>query len=116
MGFSIWNGLASLLHIFPKALSPAFFHVKTALFLPCWSLENPGYQTLTFLRPYIVRPVLGSTSGNAFLPTIPVEFSALFLLLEIFTQVGHKPTAEPSSFILAWDRRRFCTEILRGNR
>src|SRR6218665_209729 len=38
-----------------------------------------------------------------------LSFLHCFCCSKFCTRVGRKPTAEPSFFTLAWDRRRFCT-------
>src|SRR6218665_885954 len=61
---------------------------------------SPADFSLVFLCPFFA-PESSSTLVWLF-------YLHCFCCSKFFTRVGRKPAAEPSSFILAWDRRRFC--------
>src|SRR6218665_668691 len=89
---------------------------KKVMTHPSANFRRPAFIELLHIgvRRFIIAPIdvvplfplvahLSTFVGNG------LSSLHCFCCSKFFTRVGRKPTAEPSSFILAWDRSRFCT-------
>src|SRR6218665_603865 len=72
-------------------------------------LLHVGVRRSIIIAPIDVVPLFPLVAPLSTLVGNGLSFLHCFCCSKFFTRVGRKPTAEPSSFILAWDRRRFCT-------